>query len=193
MSETTKLRILEAAAKVFGKFGYTKTNIEDIAREAGIGKATIYHYFQNKEDVFLTIVRNEAHTLENRIDEALKKTSTPQEKLKTFFLTQFKYLFDNINFYNLTQEQLLGFHPIIFKALDEFNKYRRERIRQIVEEGIQTGVFKPINADLLTEMIVDLNKGAFIPLKMQGKGIDIKKHIDFLFEIIFKGIETNTG
>lgn len=193
MSETTKLRILEAAAKVFGKFGYTKTNIEDIAREAGIGKATIYHYFQNKEDVFLTIVRNEAHTLENRIDEALKKTRTPQEKLKTFFLTQFKYLFDNINFYNLTQEQLLGFHPIIFKALDEFNKYRRERIRQIVEEGIQTGVFKPINADLLTEMIVDLNKGAFIPLKMQGKGIDIKKHIDFLFEIIFKGIETNTG
>jgi len=193
MSETTKLRILEAAAKVFGKFGYTKTNIEDIAREAGIGKATIYHYFQNKEDVFLTIVRNEAHTLENRIDEALKKTRTPQEKLKTFFLTQFKYLFDNINFYNLTQEQLLGFHPIIFKALDEFNKYRTERVHQIVEEGIQTGVFKPINVDLLTEMIVDLNKGAFIPLKMQGKGMDIKKHIDFLFEIIFKGIETNTG
>jgi len=193
MSETTKLRILEAAAKVFGKFGYTKTNIEDIAREAGIGKATIYHYFQNKEDVFLTIVRNEAHTLENRIDEALKKTRTPQEKLKTFFLTQFKYLFDNINFYNLTQEQLLGFHPIIFKALDEFNKYRTERVHQIVEEGIQTGVFKPINVDLLTEMIVDLNKGAFIPLKMQGKGMDIKKHIDFLFEIIFKGIETNSG
>jgi len=191
MSEHTKERILQAAARIFGTFGYAKTNIEDIAHEAGIGKATIYHYFKSKEDVFLTIVRNEAHALEIRIDEALKKTGSPQEKLKTFFLTQYKHLFDNINFYNLTQEQLLGFHPIVFKGLNEFNKYRTQRIRQIVEEGIEMGVFKPINLDLLTEMLIDLNKGAFIPLKMQGKGFDVKKHIDFLFEIIFKGIEKN--
>ncbi|NOY76570.1 MAG: TetR/AcrR family transcriptional regulator, partial [Calditrichaeota bacterium] len=93
MSEHTKERILQAAARIFGKFGYTKTNIEDIAREAGIGKATIYHYFKSKEDVFLTIVRNEAHSLEIRIDEALKKAGSPQEKLKTFFHTQYKHLF----------------------------------------------------------------------------------------------------
>ena len=192
MSEDTKLRILQAAARIFGKFGYTKTNIEDIAREAGIGKATIYHYFKNKEDVFLTIVRNEAHALEIRIDEALKRARSPQDKLKTFFLTQYKHLFDNINFYNLTQEQLLGFHPIIFKGLNAFNQYRIQRIRQIVEEGINKGAFKPMDVDLLTEMIVDLNKGAFVPLKMQGKEFNVKKHIDFLFEIIFKGIEKNT-
>ncbi|NOY76342.1 MAG: hypothetical protein GXO76_00595, partial [Calditrichaeota bacterium] len=130
---------------------------------------------------------------EIRIDEALKKAGSPQEKLKTFFHTQYKHLFDNINFYNLTQEQLLGFHPIVFKGLNEFNDYRTRRIRQIVEEGIRAGIFKPMNVDLLTEMIVDLNKGAFVPFKMQGKNFDVKKHIDFLFEIIFKGIEKNTG
>jgi AcrR family transcriptional regulator len=188
MAQDTRERILQAATRVFGKFGYTKTNIEDIAREAGIAKATIYHYFTSKEDVFLTIVRNEARSLENRIDEALKKVPGPREKLKTFFLTQYKHLFEHVNFYNLTQEQLLGFHPIIFKGLNEFDAYRQRRVREIVQQGIQQGVFKPFDVNLLTEMIIDLNKGAFFPLKIQRPDFDVEKHIDFLFEIIFSGI-----
>ncbi len=193
MSQHTRERILYAATRVFGKFGYAKTNIEDIAREAGIGKATIYHYFKNKEDVFLTIVRNEARNLEKRIDEALKQAPTPREKLKTFFFTQYKHLIENVNFYNLTQEQLLGFHPIIFKGLNEFDAYRLQRVREIVREGIQKGDFKKFDIDLLTEMIIDLNKGAFFPLKIQRRDFDVKKHIDFLFEIIFSGIEAQSA
>ncbi len=189
MSQDTRDRILQAATRVFGRFGYTKTNIEDIAREAAIGKATIYHYFKNKEDVFLTIIRNEAKSLESRIDAAIEKAPTPREKLKTFFLTQYKHLFEHVNFYNLTQEKLIGFHPIVFKGLDQFDEYRRKRIRGIVEEGIRRGDFKPFDVNLLAEMIIDLNKGVFFPLKIQQRDFDVEKHIEFLFEIIFSGIE----
>lgn len=189
MSEDTKYRILQAASKVFGKFGYAKANIDDIAGEAGVASATLYHYFKNKEEIFLTIVRDEARDLESCIDQAVAKAETPQQKLEVFFVTQYRHLFENINFYNLTQEQLLGFHPLIFKGLKEFNSYRTRKIREIVQEGIEKKIFKPLDMDLLIEAIQDLNKGAFMRLRIQKRNFDVEKYINFLFTIIFKGIE----
>ena len=43
--------IADTAVKVFRKMGFQKARVEDVAREAGIGKGTFYEYFKNKEDV----------------------------------------------------------------------------------------------------------------------------------------------
>ena len=48
-------RILKAAAQVFAKRGYNRTLIADIAKQAGIGKGTIYEYFSSKEDLFFAV------------------------------------------------------------------------------------------------------------------------------------------
>lgn len=50
-----KLRILEAAARVFARRGFFGTVVADIATEAGIGKGTIYEYFDSKEDLFFAV------------------------------------------------------------------------------------------------------------------------------------------
>ena len=47
-----KRTIIDAAAKVFSKKGFHKAKIEEIAKEAGIGKGTIYEYFASKEELF---------------------------------------------------------------------------------------------------------------------------------------------
>src|SRR5215510_13262218 len=45
--------ILDAAMRVFSRRGLHKTNLEEVAREAGISKGTIYLYFKSKEDLFI--------------------------------------------------------------------------------------------------------------------------------------------
>ncbi|MDP6978029.1 MAG: helix-turn-helix domain-containing protein [Myxococcota bacterium] len=47
--------ILEAAFHAFSRYGFRRTSLEDIAREAGISRASIYTYFQNKEEVFRSV------------------------------------------------------------------------------------------------------------------------------------------
>src|SRR5215467_3545803 len=49
--------ILDAAVSVFAEKGFAAARMEDIARKAGVSKGTIYLYFQGKEDVFKTLVR----------------------------------------------------------------------------------------------------------------------------------------
>jgi AcrR family transcriptional regulator len=54
---TTRERILAAAMTLFGRYGYRRTSMEDIASEAGLSRAALYLRFRNKEDIFRELAR----------------------------------------------------------------------------------------------------------------------------------------
>src|SRR5580765_1829836 len=56
--EARPSEILDAALKEFAEKGYAGARMDDIARRAGVTKGTIYLYFENKEAVFKTLVRD---------------------------------------------------------------------------------------------------------------------------------------
>jgi len=49
--------ILVAALELFGRYGFRRTSIDDIARQAGVAKGTVYLYVENKEALFRTLAR----------------------------------------------------------------------------------------------------------------------------------------
>ncbi len=57
LPEEKKQKIIEAALKVFGTHTYKKASVSDIAAEAGISKAMVFHYFGTKKDMYLYLVR----------------------------------------------------------------------------------------------------------------------------------------
>ena len=52
-------RILDAAATLLARWGYRKTTIDDVAREAGVGKGTIYLHWKDKNDLFRAAIWRE--------------------------------------------------------------------------------------------------------------------------------------
>jgi AcrR family transcriptional regulator len=56
--EKRRQQILDCAKKIFSEKGYYDTQVDDIVEMAQIGKGTIYQYFRNKEDVFLTLLES---------------------------------------------------------------------------------------------------------------------------------------
>ena len=53
--EQTKEKIRAAAYKCVARYGFEKTTLDDIAKEVGLNKASLYYYYKNKEDIFLEI------------------------------------------------------------------------------------------------------------------------------------------
>src|SRR5438552_16392024 len=53
----TRARILAAAEERFAAFGYRRTGIAEIARDAGVAPGTLYRYFENKEEIFRAVMR----------------------------------------------------------------------------------------------------------------------------------------
>ncbi len=64
--------ILDAALRVFARCGLHKTNLEEVAKEAGISKGTIYLYFKNKEELFVAA----AHRVVPTPDEIYQAQNT---------------------------------------------------------------------------------------------------------------------
>jgi AcrR family transcriptional regulator len=75
--------ILNAAADLIAHYGYDKTTVEDIAREAGVSKGAIYLHFRSKEDLFEALLLHEA---ERMIDRLVAWIDTDKESLTIFSL-----------------------------------------------------------------------------------------------------------
>ena len=56
MAKGRQEEIIRAAAKRFGRHGFGKTTLEEIARDVRIGKPTIYHYFNSKNDLYYSSI-----------------------------------------------------------------------------------------------------------------------------------------
>jgi len=80
--EPRRARLVEAADKVLRAKGYRETTIEDIVNEAGVAKGTFYLYFNNKQELFLEVLRRAVNALEEHLDEALDSVAGPVDRLK---------------------------------------------------------------------------------------------------------------
>jgi AcrR family transcriptional regulator len=64
-------QIAEAALRLFARYGYKRTSMDDIAREAGVARATLYLHFKGKDDVFRAMLAGLGGQVETRCREAL--------------------------------------------------------------------------------------------------------------------------
>src|SRR5688572_7577748 len=70
---STRERILDAALNIFSASGYHDTRMDDVVKEAGTSKGSIYFYFPNKEKLFIALVDQFADLIERRTKDAIEK------------------------------------------------------------------------------------------------------------------------
>jgi AcrR family transcriptional regulator len=85
MREATRQRIMRVAASEFARLGFDQANINIIAEQAGIGKGTIYLYFENKRDLFLAMLRSIAQAQLTVIRASLAPEGTLRQRLERLF------------------------------------------------------------------------------------------------------------
>ena len=77
-------QLVQSARLVFARYGFKKTALDDIAREARKGKSTIYYYFKSKDDIFKAVIDAEAEIRSKSIEDQISAIEDPQQKLKTY-------------------------------------------------------------------------------------------------------------
>src|ERR1700730_7495747 len=84
LSEWRHGEVLQAARRIFARLGYSATNVEDIAREAGMAKGTIYLYFKSKEEVFAAMLARDFECLTDKTIEGMSAVETFGDRLMVF-------------------------------------------------------------------------------------------------------------
>ena len=94
----TKLAILEAAVRLFTTKGYERTSIADLAREAGIGKGTVYSYFRKKSEIFLAFCEEQVEVLRLTIQQTETAGMGLLDRLLAIYREDFRFMQQNPEF-----------------------------------------------------------------------------------------------
>lgn len=150
--------ILAAANEVFLSKGFSKTNMQDIADKAGIGKGTIYEYFKSKDDLFVQALKYDHQSFTMQMSEEILKEELFFNKLtKLIESTENVFLerFGRINYFITRGGGELS--PKAQLDLDNFMRDAKDGgkslICHILKQGIEEGQIKNIDMDFAIEVI----------------------------------------
>ncbi|HQJ47148.1 MAG TPA: TetR/AcrR family transcriptional regulator, partial [Ignavibacteriaceae bacterium] len=119
MPNERKSQIIKAAAKRFARHGLAKTTLDEVARDIRIGKATIYHYFISKDELYFATLKWEC---ENFI-----------ETIKSVFAAEDEQLISKLNNYISLKESISETNKLIHESLLNFlNDKSFEQEKEII-------------------------------------------------------------
>lgn len=159
-----KQLIIEAAIKVFARDGLEKGKIADIAKEAGIGKGTVYEYFRSKDDIFKVIEESVFSDFNLVFKELNSSTLSSTEKLSTLMETGMDMFMEMGDILLIIMElwaqagrgHVHGSDPSLFvEYYDDF----RKGVESILSEGILFGEFRDMNKEGVATLLLAFMDG----------------------------------
>lgn len=141
--------ILDAAYTLFLNKGYWDTKIIDIADAAGIGKGTVYEYFESKDAIFFELFKTKVAAGYDSLSELLNKEIPCEKKIKEYLDIELtntaKYTFNKNFLVDLMMKSDAFRNPELIESIHKLVKKKFTILHGILEEGIKTGEFRDID------------------------------------------------
>jgi len=155
--EPVPQRLLTAATRLFAEQGFETTSVQQVVDAAGVTKGAMYHYFGSKDDLLYEIYARVLRVQTARMESAAEAGDPVQDRLHAVaadvVATTAANLDDTVIFFR--SMHLL--HPDKQAEVRAERRRYHERVRDLIEEGQRTGVFR---GDKQAELVVDFFFGA---------------------------------
>jgi len=135
-------RIIEAATKVFAKNGFYQSKIAQIAKEAGVADGTIYIYFENKDDILISLFEEQMKAVLDNMALQITKIDDPAEKLEIFASTHLDLIEKNKDMAEIIQVELRQSGKFMKEYKNERFMEYLDIIGDIISEGQKRGLFR---------------------------------------------------
>jgi AcrR family transcriptional regulator len=153
-SDKVRKKIIDTASILYAKKGFTATSIEEISEMAGVSLPVTYHYVKKKSEIMRLIMEDLLNTFRRSLTKEIKNIDDPEEKLAIATILYFRVVDQQ------REKALLVYQKS--SSLDRASKARvmqlevevSEIFSKIIEEGIEKGIFKEVDVDLMAYNII---------------------------------------
>ncbi|MDI6807937.1 MAG: TetR/AcrR family transcriptional regulator [Candidatus Eisenbacteria bacterium] len=184
-----KKKILAASMRVFSKYGYQDTEVEDIARLAGLGKGTVYRHFGSKENLFFSTLEWGLTSLADEMNEAVSAAHGYVDKVKTALVTYLLFFEKHRDFYRIIVQDRMRTeiksspHRLMKKHMSLIN-----HLTDVLEKGIRDGYFKKIDVESAAHALFGIINSLLYKWLTSRKRYPIRKEVSVIEEIFLSGI-----
>jgi AcrR family transcriptional regulator len=160
--EQKRLKILAVAAKLFASQPFHKVLLSDVAESAGVGKGTLYTYFKNKEDLYLSVLYCGFSRLVEKLRERIDENAlSPGENLEATIREIVEFAYRNPYFFEVMRT-VSGRGAIDPAQWDRKRRELKGLIEAIIRRGISLGEFADPHPELTARFIPGLARSVLI-------------------------------
>jgi len=162
--EQRREEIFEAALSCFNRNGYYQTAINEIAARAGISKGGIYHHFTSKKELVIELFRNRVNRYFEYLTAQVRGAADAAhglnvlvEKSGEIFKEHEPILRFCLDFVAMSSRE-----PEFREEVATMYRHRVATIAALIQEGIDTGIFKPVEPEGVARALYFLSMGFFL-------------------------------
>jgi len=173
-TENTETEILIAAKEIFQQKGMAGARMQEIADKAKINKALLHYYYRSKQLLFEAVFKSAFSLLAPQLNKVLNDDSDLFEKIRKFTENYVSFVIKHPYLPNFVIQELNKNPEFVQKLRSEKNFPSIEKFKLQVNDAINQGIIKPIEAEQLFINIISLNIFPFIgePLLMALVNVD---------------------
>lgn len=187
---SNKNRVIETAASLFLKVGYTYTSMDEVVQQSGVSKSNVYYHFSSKEELLLAVIDFWIIIYREKLADILKQTNlTLEEKMLTFLQSLAE---------EIEERDYQGSCPFITfimqapkndrqvqEKINHFFDYLTRICEGLIQEGINTKAFREdINVKETAEIFVNNLEGALFLAEVKKESQYLTTTAKNLFKLL---------
>ncbi len=190
--------ILDAARKIFSEKGYHEARLEDIATAAGFSKASLYNYYSDKEQIFLSLATRDFEELLIRLRKGIENSGQLLPSIESLLRTVFSFFGEQVSFFwTVTNYQTSGCRNLELpqnhkELVGRFHDYYEgilDMFAGVLRAARERNEFSSkIDEMVLARYIAGLVRGIVFEWKVSGRIGDTEKTVQDLLAFIADGL-----
>ena len=178
--------IFASSVDLFIEKGFRETSMREISEAAGMGKSSLYDYFRTKDEILLWVVEDELTDLTTAAREIAGRPIPAIERLRQVMQFHLNFLISRKDFYLKLSFEVQRLAIQSQKRIQAKRHAYQDLIRQLIDEGIQEGSFRPVDTLLATRTLITILTPTVFTSRPTGTPEDM---FNAAIDIILKGIQ----
>lgn len=181
--------VLVEAAKIFARFGFKKTSIDDIAKEAGVGKGTVYLAAESKEELFYKVLHREVRSWQAACAKVIDPRVPADELLTRLYTEAQKNLMANTLVRDLFRGEMVRMLPKWAGRFEELRALGRGNLSEVLRIGVRQGVFrKDLDVEMVASVLQDMHLAGWILRPEASTDVEQHQRAVVGFDLILHGL-----
>jgi AcrR family transcriptional regulator len=185
--------LLEAAGHVFGRRPFDEATMQEVAAEAQIGMQGLYEHFASKHELYEQVIIQRAEAFHDRAEAALAAVAdAPLARIRTLAMVYTESFQDRpFSLPMFIQNRVhfdWAFDSRFRSRLGEIYQAERLRLRELVVEALQLGLLRPLDADFLTQLAMDVLQASLHFSHRHQPGETASACVDRALEALLQGV-----
>lgn len=155
-SDEVRRKIIDAASVLYSKKGFKATSIQEISELAGVSLPVTYHYIKSKSEIMSMIMEDLLQSFKDSLGENLNGYEDPEEKLAVAIVLYYKIVDKNKEKALLIYQKSISLDKPAKAKIMSLEVDVSKIFAKILEEGIEKGIFRAVDVDLMAYNIIML-------------------------------------